>query len=277
MLIGSRGFHVSLVPASRSAPVDPSETTNSGGAGASGDRGASKEGASNSNDEGVSVEPSAPSPKKKKKDKKTMEKPVDEASPVLSDSLATSSEGQGTKKKKKKRARDEANSRDEETATNDAVPVEHPKKKTKKKAAGVEPGSSVVVLTPIDAVREDDATPNVPLEKKRKVLAQRSRESREKEGIEEIPKEGTPVAEEGVEKAGVEDPVVVSDSSSGEQDGEGDDDAGEISRSRPSEEDKTDDVVEGDAVSSPPGADLLTSTRPEETVAPIAEDPTEPS
>ncbi|KAF2606324.1 hypothetical protein F2Q68_00043597 [Brassica cretica] len=103
------------------------------------------------------------------------------------------------------------------------------------------------------------------------------RESREKEGIEEIPEEGTPVAKEGVEKAGVEDPVVISDSSSGEQDGEGDDDAGEISRSRPSEEDKTDDVVEGDAVSSPPGADLLTSTRPEETVAPIAENPTEPS
>ncbi|KAF2593479.1 hypothetical protein F2Q70_00042775 [Brassica cretica] len=103
------------------------------------------------------------------------------------------------------------------------------------------------------------------------------RESRKKEGIEEIPEEGTPVAEEGVEMAGVEDPVVVSDSSSGEQDGEGDDDAGEISRSRPSEEEKTDDVVEGDAVSSPPGADLLTSTRPEETVAPIAEDPTERS
>lgn len=103
------------------------------------------------------------------------------------------------------------------------------------------------------------------------------RESREKEGIEEIPEEGIPVAEEGVEKAGVEDPVVVSDSSSGEQDGEGDDDAGEISRSRPSEEEKTDDVIEGDAVSSPPGADLLTSTRPEETVAPIAEDPTGPS
>lgn len=103
------------------------------------------------------------------------------------------------------------------------------------------------------------------------------RESREKEGIEEIPEEGTLVAEEGVEKAGVEDPVVVSDSSSGEQDGEGDDDAGEISRSRPSEEEKTDDVVEGDAVSSPPGVDLLTSTRPEETVAPIAEDPTGPS
>ncbi|KAG2250678.1 hypothetical protein Bca52824_080814 [Brassica carinata] len=592
----------------KSAPVDPSETTNSGGAGASRDRGASKEGASNSNDEGVSVEPSAPSPKKKNKDKETMEKPVDEASP------------------------------DEETATDDAVPVERPKKKTKKEAAGVEPGSSVVVPTPIDAVREDDATPNVPLEKKRKVLAQRngsgpesagdeksgssfgglpskkgrveypdrveflydkktplilnplrcaeltrqirggtkempqledlfyrdeyidaaalrarsdgsmnflverydttlkqtmvqlgaadklaatrlkviervraelkqgnekaakekevlrvkfeelenklkthraakkelvrekthlegiaaglekektellaerdaavdklvrerqrlkdsrslevtrerekveaamiekanrsftrvrdhfarldalgkeknmygqasgtkkclemirdsgteipqdmidmfaeqerlyeaevtklrvspladrdfslsplvlpsrfvedrfrrtfdpygsnvnlispetasqlitSREVTEempeeplgdvtsapteqvvKEGIEEIPEEGIPVAEEGVEKAGVEDPVVVSDSSSGEQDGEGDDDAGEISRSRPSEEEKTDDVIEGDAVSSPPGADLLTSTRPEETVAPIAEDPTEPS
>uniref|UniRef100_M4ER28 Uncharacterized protein n=1 Tax=Brassica campestris TaxID=3711 RepID=M4ER28_BRACM len=55
----------------KSAPVDPSETTNSGGAGASGDRGTSKEGTSNSNDEGVSVEPSAPSPKKKKKDKRT--------------------------------------------------------------------------------------------------------------------------------------------------------------------------------------------------------------
>ena len=158
--------------------------TNSGGAGASGDRGASKEGASNSNDEGVSVEPSAPSPKERKKDKKTMEKPVDEASPVLSASLATSSEGQGTKKKKKKRACDEATSRDEETATDDAVPVERPKKKTKKKAAGVEPGSSVVVPTPIDAVREDDATPNVPLEKKRKVLAQRSGSGPESAGDE---------------------------------------------------------------------------------------------
>ncbi|KAF2606332.1 hypothetical protein F2Q68_00043599 [Brassica cretica] len=168
----------------KSAPVDPSETTNSGGAGASRDRGASKEGASNSNDEGVSVEPSAPSPKKKNKDKETMEKPVDEASPVLSASLPTSSEGQGKKKKKKKRARDEANSRDEETATDDAVPVERPKKKTKKEAAGVEPGSSVVVPTPIDAVREDDATPNVPLEKKRKVLAQRNGSGPESAGDE---------------------------------------------------------------------------------------------
>ncbi|KAG5414619.1 hypothetical protein IGI04_002186, partial [Brassica rapa subsp. trilocularis] len=434
----------------KSAPVDPSETTDSGGVGAFGDRGVSKEGASNSNDEGISVEPSAPSPKKKKKDKKTTEKPAGETSPLLSASLATSSEGQGTKKKKKKRTRDEATSRDEGTAMDDAIPVERPKKKTKKKAAGTEPGSSVVVPTPIGAVREDDATPNAPLEKKRKALAQRSgygsesaggeksvpgsstsrgprlegslpkkgrveypdrveflydektplilnplrcaeltrqirggtkelpqledlffrdeyidvatlrarsdgsmnflverydttlkqtiaqlgaadklaatrlkviervraelkqgnekaakekevlrvkfeelenklkadraakkelsvhRESREKEGLEEIPEKGSPIAGEGIERVGVEDPVVVSDSSSGDQDGEGDDDAGEISRLRPSEEEKTDDVVEGEAVSSPPGVDLLASTRPEETVTPIAENPAEP-
>ncbi|XP_013673648.2 uncharacterized abhydrolase domain-containing protein DDB_G0269086-like [Brassica napus] len=136
----------------KSAPVDRSESTDSG------DVGASKEGASNSNDEGVRVEPSAPSPKKKKKDKKTTEKSADETSPLLSASLATSSEGQGTKKKKKKRARNEATSRDEGTAMDDAIPVERPKKKTKKKAAETEP------------------------EKKRKALVQRSGSGSESAG-----------------------------------------------------------------------------------------------
>ncbi|KAH0910776.1 hypothetical protein HID58_034097, partial [Brassica napus] len=281
------------------------------------------EGASNSNDEGVRVEPSAPSPKKKKKDKKTTEKSADETSPLLSASLATSSEGQGTKKKKKKRARNEATSRDEGTAMDDAIPVERPKKKTKKKAAETEPGSSVVAPSPIDA-----ATPNVPLEKKRKALVQRSgsgsesaggeksfeelesklkadraakkelvrekvhlegiaaglekekavvpeesahKESPEKEDLEEIPEKSSPITDEGIEKMGVEDPVVVSDSSSGDQGEEGDGDAGEMSRPRPSEEGKTDDVVEGDAASSPPGVEPLASTRPEENVTPIAE------
>ncbi|KAG5382606.1 hypothetical protein IGI04_034076, partial [Brassica rapa subsp. trilocularis] len=166
----------------KSAPVDRSETTDSGDVGASGDRGASKEGASNSNDKGVRVEPSAPSPKKKKKDKKTTEKPADETSPLLSASLATSTKGQGTKKKKKKRARNEATSRDEGTAMDDAIPVKRSKKKTKKKAAGTEPGSSVVAPSPIDAVREDEATPNAPLEKKRKALVQRSGSGSESAG-----------------------------------------------------------------------------------------------
>ncbi|KAF3516559.1 hypothetical protein DY000_02059278 [Brassica cretica] len=174
----------------KSAPVDPSDTTNSEGDGASGDRGASKEGASNSNDENVSVEPSAPSPQKKKKDKKTMEKSVDEASPVGSTSLDASSEGRKAKKKKKngkKRARDEATSQDEETVMDDAglvetVPVERPKKKSKKKATEVGPGSSVAEPTPIDTVRGDDTTPNAPLEKKRKVLMQGSGSGSESAG-----------------------------------------------------------------------------------------------
>ncbi|KAH0939435.1 hypothetical protein HID58_006896 [Brassica napus] len=133
------------------------------------------EGASNSNDEGVSVEPPAPSPKKKKKDKRTTGKSSDETSLPLSASLATSSEGQGTKKKKKKkRTRDEATSRDEATAMDDATPVERPKKKVKKKAAGTEPGSSVVVPSSADAAREGEVIPNVSLEEKRKALVQRS-------------------------------------------------------------------------------------------------------
>ncbi|KAG5397178.1 hypothetical protein IGI04_018992 [Brassica rapa subsp. trilocularis] len=136
----------------KSAPVNPSGATGSGDAETSGDRGGSKEGASNSHDEGVSVEPPAP---------------------LLSASLATSSEGQRIKKKKK-RTRDEATSRDEETAEGDAILAERPKKKTKKKTAGTEPGSSVAVPTQIDAVREDETTPDVPLEKKRKALTQRS-------------------------------------------------------------------------------------------------------
>ncbi|KAH0936422.1 hypothetical protein HID58_013539, partial [Brassica napus] len=152
-----------------SAPVGPSGVPDSG------DQGGSKEGASNSNDEGVSVEPPAPSPKKKKKDKRTTGKSSDETSLPLSASLATSSEGQGTKKKKKKkRTRDEATSRDEATAMDDATPVERPKKKVKKKAAGTEPGSSVVVPSSTDAAREGEVTPNVPLEEKRKALVQRS-------------------------------------------------------------------------------------------------------
>ncbi|KAH0925938.1 hypothetical protein HID58_018194, partial [Brassica napus] len=349
------------------------------------------------------VEPPAPSPKKKKKDKKTTEKPSDEISPLLSASLATSSEGQRIKKKKK-RTRDEATSRDEETAEGDAILAERPKKKTKKKTAGTEPGSSVAVPTQIDAVREDETTPDVPLEKKRKALTQRSdsesepaggeksvpgsstsrgprlegslpkkgrveypdrveflydektplilnplrcaeltrqirggtrelpqledlffrneyidaaalrarsdgsmnflverlkviekvraelkqsnekaakekevlRESPEKKDLEEIPEKSSPTTDEGIEKTGVEDPVVVSDSSSGDQGEEGDGDAGEISQPRPSEEGKTDDVVEGDAASSPPGVEPLASTRPEESVTPIAENPAAP-
>ncbi|WZY87091.1 hypothetical protein YC2023_033475 [Brassica napus] len=147
------------------------------------DQGGSKEGASNSNDEGVSVEPPAPSPKKKKKDKRTTGKSSDETSLPLSASLATSSEGQGTKKKKKKkRTRDEATSRDEATAMDDATPVERPKKKVKKKAAGTEPGSSVVVPSSTDAAREGEVTPNVPLEEKRKALVQRSGSGSESAG-----------------------------------------------------------------------------------------------
>ncbi|XP_033141428.1 uncharacterized protein LOC103853772 [Brassica rapa] len=160
-----------------SAPVGPSGVPDSG------DQGGSKEGASNSNDEGVSVEPPAPSPKKKKKDKRTTGKSSDETSLPLSASLATSSEGQGTKKKKKKkRTRDEATSRDEATAMDDATPVERPKKKVKKKAAGTEPGSSVVVPSSADAAREGEVIPNVSLEEKRKALVQRSGSGSESAG-----------------------------------------------------------------------------------------------
>ena len=157
----------------KSAPVNPSGATGSRDAETSGDRGGSKEGASNSREEGVSIEAPAPIPKKKKKDKKTTEKPSDEISPLLSASLATSSEGQRIKKKKK-RTRDEATSRDEEATEGDVILAERPKKKTKKKAAGTEPGSLVVVPTQTDAVRDDETTPEVPLEKKRKALTQRS-------------------------------------------------------------------------------------------------------
>ncbi|KAH0914717.1 hypothetical protein HID58_029163 [Brassica napus] len=343
----------------------------------SGDRGGSKEGASNSREEGVSVEAPDPSPKKKKKDKKTTEKPSDETSPLLSASLATSSEGPKIKKKKK-RTRDEATSRDEEATEGDAILAERPKKKTKKKVAGTEPSSSVVVPTQTDAVREDETTPDVPLEKKRKAVTQRSgsgsepaggeksvpgsstsrgprlegslpkkgrveypdrkeflydektplilnplrcaeltrqirggtrelsqledlffrneyidaaalraravvpeesahKESPEKEDLEEIPERSSPTTDEGIEKTGVEDPVVVSDSSSGDQGEEGDGDAGEISQPRPSEEEKTDDVIEGDGASSSPGVEPLASIRPKEDATPIAKNPVEPS
>ena len=103
------------------------------------------------------------------------------------------------------------------------------------------------------------------------------KESPEKEDLEEIPEKSSPITDEGIEKMGVEDPVVVSDSSSGDQGEEGDGDAGEMSQPRPSEEGKTDDVVEGDAASSPPGVEPLASTRPEENVTPIAENPAKSS
>ncbi|KAG5382605.1 hypothetical protein IGI04_034075 [Brassica rapa subsp. trilocularis] len=78
------------------------------------------------------------------------------------------------------------------------------------------------------------------------------KESPEKEDLEEIPEKNSLITDEGIEKMGVEDPVVVSDSSSGDQ-------------------------GEEDAASSPPGVEPLASTRPEETVTPIAENPAESS
>ncbi|XP_048593402.1 uncharacterized protein LOC125576916 [Brassica napus] len=103
------------------------------------------------------------------------------------------------------------------------------------------------------------------------------KESPEKEDLEEIPERSSPTTDEGIEKTGVEDPVVVSDSSSGDQGEEGDGDAGEISQPRPSEEEKTDDVIEGDGASSSPGVEPLASIRPKEDATPIAKNPVEPS
>ncbi|KAH0910854.1 LOW QUALITY PROTEIN: hypothetical protein HID58_034175, partial [Brassica napus] len=151
------------------------------------------EGGTNSIDEDIGAEPSASTPKKKKKNKKAKEKAFDEVPFEESASLDATSEGGKTKKKKKswkKRARDGATSPadlDEElaggsaVATDDAaaaglveaVPEERPKKKTKKKSAETEPTS-----------REDSMVPDTPLEKKRKASAQGTGSGNESAGSE---------------------------------------------------------------------------------------------
>ncbi|KAF3542718.1 hypothetical protein DY000_02006331 [Brassica cretica] len=163
------------------------------------DVGASKERASSLVDEGVDAEPSASSPKKKMKSKKSKRKVTDEtldANAPLGEavSLDDASMGSKTKKKKegKKRPRegttssddqDEAPAEGQEDAAEglveadsvEAVSEDRPKKKAKKKSAETEPRPSVDGFTPVDVAGRGSLSPETPLEKRRKVSASDSR------------------------------------------------------------------------------------------------------
>ena len=84
----------------KSTPANVPESTSSEGCGASEGGGASKERASSLVDEGFGAEPSASSPRKKKKSKKAKRKATDEAPLKKTASLDEASEGLEARKKK---------------------------------------------------------------------------------------------------------------------------------------------------------------------------------
>ncbi|KAF2565719.1 hypothetical protein F2Q68_00027358 [Brassica cretica] len=172
----------------KSTPANVPESTSSEGCGASEGGGASKERASSLVDEGFGAEPSASSPRKKKKSKKAKRKATDEAPLKKTASLDEASEGLEARKKKggRKRPREGATSsidQDEapaggregaaedlvETDPAEAVPEDRPKKKTKKKFVDAEPRPSAVEANLVDVAMRGSISLETPSEKKRKV------------------------------------------------------------------------------------------------------------
>ncbi|KAG2288749.1 hypothetical protein Bca52824_048353 [Brassica carinata] len=146
-------------------------------------------------DEDVSAEPSALSPKRKKKSKKAKRRVTDEApGPDVplgeTVSLGEASKGSKVKKKKekKKRPREEATfladhddmpKEGREAAPEDlvgadpieAVPEDRPKKKTKKRSVEGAPRPIADGTTSVDSAGRKSLSPRAPLEKRKRVAA----------------------------------------------------------------------------------------------------------
>ncbi|KAF2533981.1 hypothetical protein F2Q70_00029317 [Brassica cretica] len=146
-------------------------------------------------DEDVGAEPSALTPKRKKKSKKAKRRVTDEAPgqdvPLGETvSLGEASKGSKAKKKKerKKRPREEATfltdhddmpGEGREAAPEDlvradtieAVPEDRPKKKTKKRSVEAVPRPIADGTTPVDSAGRKSLSPGTPLEKRRRVEA----------------------------------------------------------------------------------------------------------
>ncbi|KAF2558624.1 hypothetical protein F2Q68_00014873 [Brassica cretica] len=145
----------------KSTPANVQGSTSSDGGGAS------KERAPGLVNEGVGAEPSASSPKKKKKSRKAKRKATDEVPLEETASLDETSEGLEARKKKggRKRPYEGATSSvDQEEASTD-----RPRKKKKKKSIEAEPRPSDVEATLVDVATRGGVSPETPLEKKRKV------------------------------------------------------------------------------------------------------------
>ncbi|XP_013633243.1 PREDICTED: uncharacterized protein At3g60930, chloroplastic-like [Brassica oleracea var. oleracea] len=148
----------------KSTPANVPESTSSEGCGASEGGGASKERASSLVDEGFGAEPSASSPRKKKKSKKAKRKATDEAPLKKTASLDEASEDEAPAGGREGAAEDLV-----ETDPAEAVPEDRPKKKTKKKFVDAEPRPYAVEATLVDVAMRGRVSPETPSEKKRKV------------------------------------------------------------------------------------------------------------
>ncbi|KAH0902854.1 hypothetical protein HID58_042357 [Brassica napus] len=132
-----------------------------------------------------------------------------------------------------------------ETNPSEGVPEDRPRKK--KRSIEAEPRPSYVEAALVEVVTRDGVSPETPLEKRKVPEGGDLGDRPENENLEEVPGKdnleigNTPVREEETENVGIEDPVLVSDSSSeGREVGKEEDDrVKEASPSHPVEEDPT--------------------------------------
>ncbi|KAF3571062.1 hypothetical protein F2Q69_00060124 [Brassica cretica] len=131
-------------------------------------------------DEDIGAEPSALSPKKKKKSKKAKRRVTDGAPDAdvpfgEAASLGDASKGSKAKKKKerKKRPREEATFPADLVGADpiEAVPEYRPKKKKKKRSVEAVPRPIADGTTPVDSAGRKSLSPGTPLEKRRRVAA----------------------------------------------------------------------------------------------------------
>ncbi|KAH0884209.1 hypothetical protein HID58_060305, partial [Brassica napus] len=280
----------------KSTTVDPQGPSDSGvdvtseGGGASREE-ASREGASReegpiATDQGGTAETSSSGPKKKKKKTKRTKVPPEESAPV-----DATSEGPKSKKKKDGRKRSRCGAEGQEAVLVGAASGGHPRKKTKRSVeAEPRPSTSdanVADAAIVDAVGEASGTPGNLSEEKRKTCSREGGGPSERPGNEnpeEVPGKDNLeignilVREEEAGHVSIEDPVLVSDSSSEGREGEEEEDdrVEETSSLQPVEEEKTDEVGNRD-VPPPPTVDSLVSipTRVEDPT--VAEDIVGPS
>ncbi|KAH0898551.1 hypothetical protein HID58_048119 [Brassica napus] len=241
---------------------------------------ASEEGAPGLVDKDVGAEPPASIPKKKKKSKKARRKATEELPLEEIASLDETSEGLEARKGERGRkrpyegatssidrgevpavGREGATRGSVESDRSEAAPEDRPRKKKKKKSIGAEPRPSDGEMGLVEVVAGEDVSLETPPEEK-EVSARGSDPVTENENLKGV-REGE------TENVGVEDPVLISDSSSeGREDGEEDNDGiEEASLSRPAEEETIYEAGDTD-VPPRPVVDSLAS------IPTRAEDPT---
>ncbi|KAH0857532.1 hypothetical protein HID58_085793, partial [Brassica napus] len=254
----------------------------------------------------------------KKKTKRTKVGATDEVPPKESAPIDATSDGSKSKKKKDGRKRSRGGAEGQEAVLVGAASDGHPRKRTKRSVeAEPRPSTSdanAADAAIVDAVGEASGTPGNLSEERRKtcsreggsggeparaehkkanekaakekeVLRVKFEELEENENLEEVPGKdnleigNTLVREEETGNVGIEDPVLVSDSSSEGREGEveEDDRVEETSSLQPIEEEKTDEVGNRD-VPPPPAVDSLVSipTRVEDPTVAATEDPVGP-